>query len=184
MLTILHSHTEGSSLRGISRITGLAEGTVVTIVRAVSVKAQLIHNAQIQQVKSKQVSTDELWSFAFKKQKNCLPDEVEAGDYWIGLSLDTCSGLILSSRIGKHTDVFIEELVVNTEGKTDCQAWDTDGWGGYERVLPPAAEHYIGKDKTQRLERTNGIVGSRQLGGIADKTNLARCGSRQKWLRD
>lgn len=96
--------------------------------------------------------------FRRKKQKNCLPDEVEAGDCWIGLSLDTSSGLILSSRVGKHTDAFIEELVVNTEGKTDCQAWDTDGWGGYERVLPPAVEHYIGKDKTQRLERTNRIV--------------------------
>lgn len=30
--------------------------------------------------------------------------------------------------------------------------------GGYERVLPPEIEHHIGKDKTQRLERTNGTV--------------------------
>jgi IS1 family transposase len=30
--------------------------------------------------------------------------------------------------------------------------------GGYERVMPPEILHYIGKDKTQRLERTNGIV--------------------------
>jgi len=27
--------------------------------------------------------------------------------------------------------LLIEELVVSTEGKTDCQEWDTDGWGGY-----------------------------------------------------
>jgi hypothetical protein len=33
-----------------------------------------------------------------------------------------------------------------------------DDWGGYERVLPLEVQHYIGKDKTQRLERTNGIV--------------------------
>ena len=31
-------------------------------------------------------------------------------------------------------------------------------WGGYERVLPPEVTHGIGKDNTQRLERTNGIV--------------------------
>jgi insertion element IS1 protein InsB len=30
--------------------------------------------------------------------------------------------------------------------------------GAYERVLPAEIQHHIGKDKTQRLERTNGIV--------------------------
>jgi len=52
----------------------------------------------------------------------------------------------------------IEELVVNTEGKTDWKEFNSDEWGGYERVLPPEVEHYLGKDKTQLLERTNGIV--------------------------
>ena len=35
------------------------------------------------------------------------------------------------------------------------ETWDTDGWGGYNRVLPPEVKHYIGKERTQRLERTN-----------------------------
>ena len=80
------------------------------------------------------------------------------GDCWIGLSQAKDSGLILSARVGKHTEKLIEGLVTSTEGKTDCQSWDTDGWGGYERVLPPEAQHYIGKDRTQQLERTNGIL--------------------------
>jgi IS1 family transposase len=49
-------------------------------------------------------------------------------------------------------------MIVSTEGKTNCKQWNSDGWAGYERVLPPEIEHYIGKDQTQRLERTNGIV--------------------------
>ena len=93
-----------------------------------------------------------------KKQKQCLPGELEVGDCWIGLSLANTSGLILAARVGKHTDKLIEELVVTTEGKTDCKQWSSDDWGGYERVLPPEILHHIGKDKTQRLERTNGIV--------------------------
>jgi insertion element IS1 protein InsB len=52
----------------------------------------------------------------------------------------------------------IEELVVSSEGKTACCEWDTDGWGGYERVLSAAVDHYIGKTLTQRNERTNGIL--------------------------
>ena len=31
-------------------------------------------------------------------------------------------------------------------------------WGGYEQVLPSEVEHHITKSRTQRLERTNGIV--------------------------
>ena len=65
---------------------------------------------------------------------------------------------VLAARVGKHTDELIEQLVISTEGKTDCKRFNSDDWGGYERVLPPSIQHYIGKDKTQRLERTNGIV--------------------------
>ncbi len=51
---------EGSSLRGISRISGLAYNTVVSIVRAASVKAQIVHNHQVAQVQTEEVSADEM----------------------------------------------------------------------------------------------------------------------------
>lgn len=48
--------------------------------------------------------------------------------------------------------------MISTEGKTTCGEWDTDGWGGYERVLTPEVDHSIGKALTQLNERTNGMV--------------------------
>ncbi len=80
------------------------------------------------------------------------------GDCWIALSLAQLSGLILTGRVGKHTDDLPTELVVSSEGKTDCKKWHTDGWSGYERMLADEVEHYISKALTQRLERTNGIL--------------------------
>lgn len=47
-------------------------------------------------------------------------------DCWLGISLADESGLVLSLRVGKHTDEFLSELVSNTEGKTDCKLWCTD----------------------------------------------------------
>ena len=76
----------------------------------------------------------------------------------IGMTQAQGSGLILATRVGKHTDEFIAQLVVNTQGKTSCRQWNTDGWAGYERVFTYETKHFIGKDKTQQLERTNGIV--------------------------
>ncbi len=43
--------------------------------------------------------------------------------------------------MGKHTDSFLNELVLSTEGKTDSLHWNTDNWGGYERVLGAEMDH-------------------------------------------
>ena len=67
---MLQAHSEGSSLRGISRTSGLAYNTVVSIVRAASQQAQLIHNAEVQAVQTEEVSADELWSFVQKNKSN------------------------------------------------------------------------------------------------------------------
>ena len=70
---VLQAHTEGSSLRGISRISGLAYDTVVSIVQAAAQKAQMVHNAQVQDVDTDAIAADELWSFAEKnKSVVCL----------------------------------------------------------------------------------------------------------------
>ena len=69
-----------------------------------------------------------------KKQKRCLPEELEVGDCWVALSLAQLSGLILCGRVGKHNDELAQELAVSTEGKTECKEWLTDSWSGYERV--------------------------------------------------
>ena len=61
---------EGSSLRGVSRITGLADNTVVSIVRAASQRAQMVHNEKEQAVETIEVSADELWSFVSKNKSN------------------------------------------------------------------------------------------------------------------
>jgi hypothetical protein len=66
------------------------------------------------------------------------------------LSLAQLSGLILCARVGKHTDKLAIELVISTEGKTDCKEWHPDGWEGYERGKPDEVEHYISKALTQR----------------------------------
>lgn len=71
---VLQSHSEGSSLRGLSRTTGLAYYTVGSIVRAASQQAQLVHNAQVQAVQTEEVSADELWSFVAKNNSSMSPE--------------------------------------------------------------------------------------------------------------
>ena len=69
--TVLQAHSEGSSLRGVSRITNLSYNTVVSLVRAASVKGQMVHNSRVQQLEIKQIAGDEFWSFV-QKNKNTV----------------------------------------------------------------------------------------------------------------
>ena len=68
--TILQSHAEGSSLRGIARIGKRAYGTVVSLVKMASQKAQLVHNQALQAVETEAIVADELWSFIKKNRNN------------------------------------------------------------------------------------------------------------------
>ena len=65
---VLQSHSEGSSLRGISRITGLAYETVVSVIDAASQKAQMVHNQELQNVNAESIGADEFWSFVQKSR--------------------------------------------------------------------------------------------------------------------
>jgi transposase-like protein len=69
---VLQAHSEGSSLRGISRTTKLAYNTVVSLVRGGSVRGQMVHNEEVQQIKTEQIAGDELWSFVQKNKNTVL----------------------------------------------------------------------------------------------------------------
>jgi transposase-like protein len=66
---VLQSHCEGTSNRGISRVSRLSYNTGVSLIRAASQKAQLVHNAEVQAVDTDAIGADELWSFV-EKNKN------------------------------------------------------------------------------------------------------------------
>jgi transposase-like protein len=70
---VLQSHCEGTSLRGISRISGLSYNTAVSLIRAASQKAQMVHNAEIKSVDTDAITADELWSFVEKNRSTACP---------------------------------------------------------------------------------------------------------------
>ena len=70
---VLQAHSEGTSLRAISRVSGLAYNMVVSIVRPSSVKAQLVHNDSVEQVETEKVSADAPVVICAKKTKAMSP---------------------------------------------------------------------------------------------------------------
>jgi lambda repressor-like predicted transcriptional regulator len=75
---VLQSHCEGTSLRGISRVSGLSYNTGVSLVRAASQKAQLVHNAAVYSVDTDAVAADEMWSFVQKNRSTAYPKNLKS----------------------------------------------------------------------------------------------------------
>ncbi len=51
-------------------MTNLAYNTVVSIVRAASIKGQMIHNHQVSNIENEKIASDEFWSFVEKRCGN------------------------------------------------------------------------------------------------------------------
>ena len=71
--TTLQTHAEGSSLRGVSRVSRRAYGTVVSLLRTASEKSQLVHNQSVQSVETQNIVADEMWSFVQKNKPTAAP---------------------------------------------------------------------------------------------------------------
>ena len=82
---ILSMLCEGSSMRSISRVTGVSINTVSKLLIDAGQACAAFHDATVRNVPSKAVQCDEIWSFSYAKQKNVkfakTPSE-NAGDVW------------------------------------------------------------------------------------------------------
>lgn len=64
--SILHYFTVISAR---ARISGRAYGTVVSLIRDAAQKGQMIHNAEVEQIETKEIIGDEMWSYIKKTEE-------------------------------------------------------------------------------------------------------------------
>lgn len=91
---------EGSSMRSISRITGVSINTVTKLLEDVGYACQMFHNEKVVRIRSERVQADEIWSFCGCKQKNVPEGKKNVGDVWVWTGLDADSKLMISWLVG------------------------------------------------------------------------------------
>jgi IS1 family transposase len=102
---ILQMLCEGSSMRSISRVTGVSINTVSKLLVDAGNACAAFHDGVVRGVKAKEIQADEVWSFTCAKAKNVptaksVPEE--AGDTWTWTAIDADSKLIVSYLVGGH----------------------------------------------------------------------------------
>lgn len=118
---VLELMMEGTSVRAISRLTGLHSSTILDLMITAGNKAQRLLDATVRAIRPNLVQADELHTFIGCHEKRLRSDAPkEWGSVWTWLALDSETKLIISHFIGdRDADSawnFMRDLRARTEG--------------------------------------------------------------------
>jgi IS1 family transposase len=139
---ILNMLCEGSSMRSISRMTGVSINTVSKLLVDAGKACAAFHDETVRGVTAERVQCDEIWSFTYAKQKNVKEAKAapeEAGDTWTWTALDSDSKLIISYLVGgrdsEYANAFMDDLAGRLANRVQLT---TDGHKAYLEAVEGA----------------------------------------------
>lgn len=94
---------EGSSIRAVGRMTGVAKGTILKLLADLGEACSTYQNATLRNLYCRRVQCDEVWAFCYAKAKN-VPEKKRGqfgyGDVWTWVALDADSKLVVCWHLG------------------------------------------------------------------------------------
>lgn len=139
---ILHMLVEGSSMRAITRITGVSINTVTKLLENAGEACAAYHDEHVRNVKAKRVQCDEIWAFCYSKQRNVAAAKAApagAGDVWTWTAIETTSKLIISylsgARDGEYAMALMDDLRQRITTRVQLT---TDGHKAYLQAVDEA----------------------------------------------
>ena len=139
---ILNMLCEGSSMRAISRMTGVSVNTVSKLLVDAGNACAAYHDDTVRGVIAKRVQCDEIWSFTYAKQKNveaAVAAPEGAGDTWTWTALDADSKLIVSYLVGGRDASYANAFMADVANRlTNRVQLTTDGLSTYLEAVERA----------------------------------------------
>ncbi len=139
---ILNMLVEGSSMRSISRVTGVSINTVSKLLADAGNVCSSFHDEMVRGVSAKRVQCDEIWSFCYAKQKNVASAKSapsEAGDVWTWTAIEADSKLILSWLAGGRDSTYAIAFMDDLRSRiTNRVQLTTDGHKAYLEAVEGA----------------------------------------------
>jgi len=139
---VITALVEGNSIRATCRMTGTAKGTVTRLLASVGKACALYQDKTINNLISKHIQCDEIWSFCYAKQKN-VPENKQGqfgyGDVWTWVALDADTKLCVSFLVGLRNmecaTHFINDLKDRLSNRVQLT---TDGYKVYLDIIDNA----------------------------------------------
>lgn len=129
---VVHLLCEGVGVRAAARLASVDKHTVLAILETVGRKCARVLDEKVRNLKSQQVECDELYSFVRTRPDNTPEDDEEHGEFFLFLSLDRDSKLIINHLVGKRRGDNARTFLTDLKGRiTSRFQLSTDGWLGY-----------------------------------------------------
>ena len=132
---ILSLLCEGSSMRAITRITGVSLNTVSKLLIDAGKACAAYHDEYVRGVKATRIQCDEIWAFCYSKQKNVPTAKAApegAGDVWTWTALEASSKLLVSYLVGGRDSEYAMALMDDMRGRLANRVQlTTDGLKSY-----------------------------------------------------
>ena len=141
-VTILNMLVEGSSMRSISRVTGVSINTVSKLLVDAGKACAAYHDETVRNVKATNVQCDEIWSFCYAKDKNVATAKAApqgAGDVWTWTAIDRDHKMILAFEVGDRSAETARSFMFGlAERLANRVQLTTDGYGAYLKAVGDA----------------------------------------------
>lgn len=137
---ILTALIEGNSIASVTRMTGAAKMTILSLIREVGESCLRFHDAVVRDLDTVRVQADEVWSFCYAKEKN-VPAELKGvpgfGSVWTWTALDADSKLMISWVVSDRSQEAANAIIRDLKGRISQRIQlSSDGLAQYvEAVL-------------------------------------------------
>jgi len=113
---VLSCLVDGVSIRGTSRITGVAKGTILRLLESAGTVCAEYQDAVLRNLPCRRVQADEIWSFVYGKDRNITPEvrdhqPSQVGSVWTWTAIDADTKLMLSWFVGSRDEYSAGEFV-------------------------------------------------------------------------
>jgi IS1 family transposase len=108
---VVRALVEGNSIRSTCRITGVAKGTVLTLLRDLGRVCAAYQDEALVNLTVTKIQVDEIWAFVGAKEKNATPEQKAdgMGDMWTWVAIDGPTKLCVYWTLGaRDYDTAIE----------------------------------------------------------------------------
>jgi len=136
---------EGNSIRSTCRMTGVAKGTVLSLLADLGAACGAYHDEHVRRITASRIQCDEIWSFCYGKDRNLsLEQRISGlGSLWTWTALDADTKLIVSyvcgGRDAQAADAVLKDVVSRVSNRIQLT---TDGF----RVYADAVENAFGTE--------------------------------------
>lgn len=137
---------EGCSIRSITRMTGVAKGTIMRLLADLGAACASYQERTMRNLPCQRLQCDEIWSFVYAKEKNVTAEiaaQRTAGDVWTWVAVDADTKLVPCWMLGQRDAATAHEFMQDLAGRLATRVQlTTDGFKAYLT----AVDHAFGED--------------------------------------